>query len=143
MRVAEIKQRLAKLRPDSERQWGTMTPAQVMAHCARGMKMATGELNLPRIFFGRLIGRPIGAMVFRDDKPFGRNAPTAKGLVIKEDPDFEAERARLLADIDRFVAVGAAGCTTHPHPFFGKMTSDQWAILAYKHLDHHLRQLGV
>jgi Protein of unknown function (DUF1569) len=35
------------------------------------------------------------------------------------------------------------GCTTHPHSFFGRMTADEWAILMYKHLDHHLRQFGA
>ena len=142
-RVAEVKQRIAQLTPDSERRWGRMTAPQVMTHCARGMEMATGELNLPRIFLGRFIGRPIGSKVFKDDKPFGRNAPTAKALVVKDEPDFETGRARLLAAIDRFAAGGPARCTTHPHAFFGKMTPDQWAILAYKHLDHHLRQFGA
>jgi hypothetical protein len=142
-RVTEVKQRIAQLKPDSERQWGRMTPAQVLTHCARGMEMATGELELPRIFLGRLIGWKIGSLVLRDDKPFGRNSPTAKELLVKDAPDFEAGRTRLLAAIDRFVAAGPAGCTTHPHAFFGKLTSDQWAILAYKHLDHHLRQFGT
>jgi hypothetical protein len=142
-RVTEVKQRIAQLKPDSERRWGRMTSAQVLTHCARGMEMATGELKLPRIFLGRLIGWKIGSLVLRDDKPFGRNSPTAKELVVKDAPDFEAGRARLLAAIDRFVAAGPTGCTTHPHTFFGKLTSDQWAILAYKHLDHHLRQFGA
>ncbi len=45
--------------------------------------------------------------------------------------------------IDKFAAGGAAGCTKNPHSFFGKMTPEEWAILMYKHLDHHLRQFGV
>jgi hypothetical protein len=45
--------------------------------------------------------------------------------------------------IDRFVASGPAGCTNHPHSFFGRLTPEEWAILMYKHLDHHLRQFGV
>jgi hypothetical protein len=32
-RVEEIKKRMAQLRPDSERQWGKMNPAQALAHC--------------------------------------------------------------------------------------------------------------
>ena len=36
--VAEVKQRIAQLRPDSERQWGKMTPAQAVAHCSAGMQ---------------------------------------------------------------------------------------------------------
>jgi hypothetical protein len=45
--------------------------------------------------------------------------------------------------IDRFVAAGPKGCTTHPHSFFGPLTPQEWAILMYKHVDHHLRQFGV
>jgi len=29
------------------------------------------------------------------------------------------------------------------HPFFGKMTSQQWSKAMYKHIDHHLQQFGV
>jgi hypothetical protein len=142
-RVTEIKQRIASLKPDSERRWGKMAPTQMLTHCARAMEMATGEAKPPRMFIGRLIGRKIGTLVLRDDKPLRRSAPTSRELVVKDDPDFEAGRARLVAAIDRFVAQGPAGCTTHPHTFFGRMTPDEWAILTYKHLDHHLRQFGA
>ncbi|MEK7381556.1 MAG: DUF1569 domain-containing protein [Gemmatimonadota bacterium] len=30
-----------------------------------------------------------------------------------------------------------------PHPAFGSMTKSSWGILAYKHIDHHLRQFGA
>jgi hypothetical protein len=29
------------------------------------------------------------------------------------------------------------------HPFFGKMSAKEWATIAHKHMDHHLRQFGV
>jgi len=45
--------------------------------------------------------------------------------------------------VDRFASAGKAGCTTHPHTFFGRMTADEWGILMYKHIDHHLQQFGV
>ncbi len=57
--------------------------------------------------------------------------------------DLEAERRRLCGLIEGFVAAGPAGCTTHPHSFFGRLTPEEWAILQYKHLDHHLRQFGA
>jgi len=53
------------------------------------------------------------------------------------------ERERLSGLIDKFAAGGAAGCTKNPHSFFGRLTPEEWAILMYKHLDHHLRQFGV
>jgi transposase InsO family protein len=62
---------------------------------------------------------------------------------VKHERDFVAERQRLRGLIDRFAAGGPAGCTKHPHSFFGPMTPEEWAALNYKHLDHHLRQFGV
>ncbi|HHT9020342.1 TPA: DUF1569 domain-containing protein [Flavobacterium psychrophilum] len=29
------------------------------------------------------------------------------------------------------------------HPFWGKMTDDDWNKLMWNHVDHHLRQFGV
>jgi len=29
------------------------------------------------------------------------------------------------------------------HPFFGKLTKEQAGYMAYKHIDHHLRQFNA
>ena len=31
----------------------------------------------------------------------------------------------------------------NPHSFFGRLTPEEWAVLMYKHVDHHLRQFGA
>jgi len=139
----EVKVRIAQLRPHSERQWGTMTPAQMVAHCSAGLEMALGDVNPPRVLIGRIIGRFIKSKALGNDEPFRRNSPTSKALIVSDNRDLETERERLLGLIDRFVGAEAAGCTKHPHPFFGPMTPGEWAELKYKHLDHHLRQFGV
>ena len=139
----EIKERIARLRPDSQRQWGKMSVAQAVAHCAGPMEWAVGDSLPPRMFLGRILGPMVKSKVLRDEKPMGRNAPTAKSLVVADERDLEAERKRLCALIDRFAAAGPTGCTKHPHTFFGQMTAEEWATLMYKHLDHHLRQFGV
>jgi transposase InsO family protein len=81
--------------------------------------------------------------VLENDEPLRRNSPTVKGLVTQDERDLGRERERLRGLIDRFAAAGPKGCTTHPHSFFGRLTPEEWAILMYKHLDHHLRQFGV
>ena len=139
----EIKARSAKLSPASARQWGTMTPAQAVAHCSAGLDMALGNLRPPRKFIGRLLGTIIKPFALRDDQPMRRNSPTVDELVMNDDRDLAVERARLCQLIDSFTAGGPAACTTHPHAFFGHLTPDEWSILMYKHLDHHLRQFGV
>ncbi len=142
-RVDEIKLRLTALTPASQRQWGTMGPAQALAHCSGGLEMALGDQVPPRLLLGRLIGRVIKRLALGDDAPMRRNTPTVDGLKVRDDRDLDRERERLCGLIDRFTAAGPAGCTTHPHSFFGRLTPDEWAVLMYKHLDHHLRQFGA
>jgi hypothetical protein len=142
-RVQEVKERIALLRPDSERLWGKMSAAQMLAHCSLAMEWAVGDTIPPRMLLGRIIGRMVKPMVFRDDAPMRQNSPTAKDLIVQDGRDLGRERERLSGLIDRFAAAGPNGCTTHPHSFFGRLTPDEWAILTYKHLDHHLRQFGA
>ena len=142
-RVSEVKQRIVKLMPQSPRQWGTMTLPQTLAHCTAGIKMAAGEIRPQRALVGRILGPLIKPLALGNDQPMRRNSPTAKDLLIAGARDLESERTRLYESLDRFAAAGPAGCTTHPHAFFGPLTPDQWAILMYKHLDHHLRQFSV
>jgi transposase InsO family protein len=136
--VNQVKTRLGKLEPQSERLWGKMTAAQMLAHCSVSMQWAVGEV-VPE----RLMGRLVKPMVFRNEDPLRKNSPTAKSLIVADDRDLGKERERLSGLIDKFAAGGAAGCTKNPHSFFGKMTPEEWAMLMYKHLDHHLRQFGV
>ena len=141
--VEDVKARLQRLEPGSERRWGTMTAAQAVAHCAAGLEMAAGERLLPRVLIGRILGRLVKRLALGNDAPLRRNSPTAKGLVMADDRDLDLERQRLGGLIDRFAAAGPEGCTRHPHSFFGPLTPQEWAVLMYKHLDHHLRQFGV
>lgn len=142
--VHQVQSRLANLTPQSERRWGKMSAAQMLAHCAVSMQWAVGEVvpekaPLPL----RLIGRLVKPLVFRNEDPMKKNSPTTKSLIIADERDFGAERERLSGLIAKFAAGGPARCTTNPHSFFGTMTPEQWASLMYKHLDHHLRQFGV
>ena len=139
----EVKERIGRLGPNSQRLWGKMTAAQAMAHCAKTMEWAVGDSYEPRMFIGRIVGPLIRSQVLRDEKPMGRNAPTARSLVVTDERDLRRECTRLSALVDRFFEGGPRGCTKHPHTFFGKLTPEEWARLMYKHLDHHLRQFGA
>jgi len=119
-----------------------MNSAQAAAHLASALEMAVGDHMPPPMFLGRFLGRFGKWLLFRDDKPMMRNSPTVPELAIADPRDLERERARLLSLVDR-LAVGPSACTHTPHSFFGRMTPDEWAILLYKHLDHHLRQFSV
>jgi len=92
----QVKARLAQLEPQSERRWGKMTAAQMLAHCSASMQWAVGEVvpekgALPV----RLMGRLIKPMVFRNEEPFRKNSPTAPSLVVTGERDLDKERDRL------------------------------------------------
>jgi len=138
----EVISRIDKLQPTSERQWGKMDVAQMLAHCSATMDMASGRLNLPRAFIGRVLG-PFFKSIYTNEKPLSRNSPTAKELVFPNQHDFLREQEQLRAKVRQFHEGGEAKCTRHPHPFFGALTPHEWSRGSYKHLDHHLRQFGA
>ena len=140
--VDDVKTRIRQLDTSRRAQWGTMNVAQALAHCAASFHIALGEERPPRMLIGRIIGRLVKPLALGNDAPMRKNSPTVPGLVITDERDLEVERGRLLNAIDRFVAASPAGCARHPHSFFGRLTPDEWAVLMYKHLDHHLRQFG-
>jgi len=93
--ATEIKERIVRLGPGSKRQWGKMSAAQAMAHCATTMEWAVGDSFAPRMFVGRILGSLVKSKVLRDDAPMKRNAPTAKSLVVADERDLRKERELL------------------------------------------------
>jgi hypothetical protein len=138
----ELHERLGGLTPEAERQWGTMSPAQMMEHTARALEMATGKKPMQQAFLGKAIGW-IFKNGFLSEKPFPQNSPTGPTLIIKDEPDFEVTRARLKGLVTEFHVLGENGTDGNIHGFFGALSGKQWGETQYKHLDHHLRQFGL
>jgi len=139
--VQGVVARIEQLKPTSQRQWGSMDVAQMLAHCSATMEMASGKLIAKRTLIGKIIG-PRFRHLLTDDNAFPRNRPTAKELKVGGG-DFTQERERLKQCVRQFHEGGESQCTKHPHPFFGEITPLEWSTGMYKHLDHHLKQFGV
>jgi hypothetical protein len=139
---AVILRRIESVQPDSPRQWGKMTPAQMLEHTARAVDMATGRTRSKQILLGKVIGWMVKGS-FVGSKPFGKNGPTGPEFIVKDEPDFARAKERLKAAITELHAMGQRGCDGNVHAFFGRMTGEEWGITQYKHLDHHLRQFGA
>jgi hypothetical protein len=135
-------ERIARLTPDSKAQWGKMFVDQMLAHCQQPLRVAVGELKLKRSFIGVLIG-PTAKKKLSTDKPWDKNMPTDKNFIILDRRKFEDERRKLTELVRRFSAGGPESLSKAPHPFFGKLTTQEWDALMRNHLDHHLRQFGV
>ena len=74
----QVKERIDRLRSDSERQWGKMSVAQTVAHCASGLEMGLGEIKPRRVLVGRLIGPVIKPKVVGNDEPLRRSSPISR-----------------------------------------------------------------
>ncbi|ANY75009.1 DUF1569 domain-containing protein [Paenibacillus ihbetae] len=140
--VKELMNRIENLNPSLQPKWGKMNVAQMLAHCSAFQDIAMGNSFPPRGLLGILIGRFVKPM-FYNAKPPARNMSTIPSIIIADDRDFEVEKENLKAKIVQLQKDGPAKITTHPHPFFGKLTAEQWGIGLHKHLDHHLKQFGV
>jgi hypothetical protein len=139
----ELFERLGKLSSQCERQWGKMTPSQMMEHTARVLEMATSDHQpVKQVFIGKAIAWMFKKQ-FLGEKPFGKNAPTGPDYKIADEPDLEPTRVRLKELITKFHTAGEEGLDGNVHPFFGRLTGKQWGETQYKHLDHHFRQFGV
>ena len=138
----EILGRIEKLTPESKALWGKMNVAQMLAHSAKALQMAWGEVktkNSPMQIIGQFFKKPF----VRGEKLFGQNAPTSPEIKIIDKKEFQVEKVNFISAVNKAYTDGAKGPKVAKHAFFGKMTSDDWGLLGYKHSDHHLRQFGV
>ena len=138
----EITNRLNTLTPETQRQWGKMDVAQMLAHCKEAFKVPLSDKKMPRMFIGLLIGWAFKKKLYNED-PWKKNLPTAPNFIIKDERDFEKEKQELKLLIDQFHNGGPQKVGLYPHPMFGNFTSEQWGQAMYKHIEHHLMQFGV
>ncbi|RPI19588.1 MAG: DUF1569 domain-containing protein [Ignavibacteriae bacterium] len=137
-----VLKRIGKLTPETPAQWGKMNVSQMLAHCCVPFESALGDKKLGRTFFSYLFGA-IAKKQLANTKPFRKDMPTDKRFVISDNRNFEQEKKKLISIVERFYNAGPEKISKDPHPFFGKMTPEQWDMLMWKHLDHHLSQFGA
>jgi Protein of unknown function (DUF1569) len=138
----QVNLRFDKLTPDTKGLWGKMTVSQMLAHCKEAFKVPLSDKKQPRMFLGLLLGWMAKSKLY-NDKPWGKNLPTAPNFIIKDDRNFETEKKALMKLVAAFYHAGEKGIGDKVHPFFGRLTAEQWGKAMWKHLDHHFKQFGV
>ena len=143
--LTEIMTRLASVRPDSTRQWGKMTPHQMLCHLGDSYLIAMGEREAKRR--DNFLFRTVLKWVVLDTPlPWAKGfktGPTADQEIGGTKPvEFERDRQRLAEIIQRFTAA-PRDFQFAPHPVFGVMNEAHWLRWGYLHADHHFRQFGV
>ncbi|MCA1581669.1 MAG: DUF1569 domain-containing protein [Acidobacteria bacterium] len=137
-----VVERLDGLTPSSSRQWGKMDVAQMMAHCSAALAVATGDTPRKQALIGRIFAPFVKASLL-GEKPFSRNSPTDPTFVVTDQKDFAREKERLTGLIGRFAERGPELAGAQIHSFLGRLRGDEWGVMMYKHLDHHLKQFGA
>jgi len=140
--LTQLVTRLSAVRPDTPRQWGTMTAGEMLCHLGDATASVIDAPPAPDTKGSRLL------------KWFALNVPLAwpRGLKTPAsvDPkaggtkpsDFESDRRRAIEGLRQFAAASAHSLSA-THGAFGPMTPKDWYRWAYRHTDHHLRQFGV
>jgi hypothetical protein len=135
-----IVSRINNLNSDSQALWGKMSVDQMLKHANETIIVAFGETEVKVNFVLRFLGRILKKNAF--NKGFGKNSPTAKEFIFTEHYDFNEVKTELIKNFSRFTE-GHQSITVMNHPFWGKMTYDDWNKLMWIHIDHHLKQFGV
>jgi len=137
-----ILQRIAALKEEHPRRWGTMNIGQMLAHCSAQLKLGLGIID-QESFEGPSIQRTkLGRWLILFVVPWTRGLPTPSqmNMVKNQLPagKFGEEKAQLvslLSEVQKHPDL-------QPHPFFGALDRRNWGRLIWKHLDHHLRQFS-
>jgi hypothetical protein len=136
--------RINALKPDSKALWGKMSVSQMLAHCnvAYEITHEPGK-HKPPGFVDKFFAKVFAKNTVVGDQPYKRNGPTAPVFVIKDPKDFETEKTRLIAYINKTFEQGSKHYEGRENMSFGKLSATQWNTLFSKHLGHHLSQFDV
>ncbi|MCU0617752.1 MAG: DinB family protein [Gemmatimonadaceae bacterium] len=144
--ASEVARTIARLRTlDAARAplWGRMTVAQMLAHCCVAYEMVYTTTHPRPNPLMRWVLRAFVKQGVVGPKPYPKSSPTAPAFRITDQREFEAERARLIAYVERVARDGRAAFEGRESLSFGPLTAAEWNTLFAKHLDHHLRQFGA
>ncbi len=141
--LEEIRARLASVRPEDDRRWGTMCAHQMLCHLSDSLAYPLGEravAPVPRAAIPRTVFKWLALKCPMRWPPGVRTPPEVDQRIGGTPPaDFAADQSRLLRRLVQFArGTGRWG----DHPLFGPMSDKEWMRWGYLHCDHHLRQFG-
>ena len=137
----ELLQRLSQLEADARPRWGRMNAVQMLTHVNDQFRMALGDLStvpeqLPIRYF------PLNNLVAYV-LPWPKSSPTAPELLARIDHSTWPVEVETFERLLRRFATRPADAPWPVHPAFGRLSRSGWALLGYRHTDHHFRQFGA
>lgn len=141
--TADIIQRINNLNAQTQPKWGSMSVAQMLAHCAVTYEMVYDDIHPKPNTLVRFMLKTFVKNKVVNETAYEHNGRTAPQFIIKDEKNFEAEKRRLIAFIQKTQGLGENAFDNKESHSFGKLTKTEWNNMFYKHLDHHLSQFGV
>jgi hypothetical protein len=141
---AQLIERLEEIKPDTLPLWGKMNAGQMLAHCNVSYEYVfePGKYKPTPALIKFILKLLVKNKITRE-APFNKSSPTGPDFKIVQDKNFDDEKARLIAFIDKTCDLGAQYFEGRESHSFGKLTAIEWNNMFYKHLDHHFRQFGA
>jgi hypothetical protein len=135
-----ILSRIDRLAPQQKPLWGKMDAARMIVHLTAQLRTGLGELVCApkKTPLNNWLMRRLVIYLL----PWPKGTPTAPEFLAQPSATWNEDMATLRSDIARFGARGEGG-EWPQHPAFGPLSGRMWGVLAWRHLDHHLRQFGV
>ena len=139
--LTDFQRRVNAITSTDQRQWGTMTTAQMFAHLRIGFEISNEEresINESREWLLPIVWYLMFELF--TNWPHGKIKASRQFLDDTAD-DLEAERTQLLDTMSRFVEKSIAD-PDHKvlEPMLGHISLKKWQRLHGVHTDYHLRQ---
>ncbi|MFK5972431.1 MAG: DUF1569 domain-containing protein [Flavobacteriaceae bacterium] len=135
--------RINALTPKIQNLWGKMNVSQMMAHCNVAYELVYEDKHPKPKGFQKFMIKLFAKNIVVGPKPYKKNSRTSPMFIIKDQRDFESEKNRLIAHMEKTQQLGATHFHNKESHAFGPLTEKEWNTLFYKHLNHHLQQFGV
>lgn len=138
---------LASLDKTSVAHWGVMNPQQMLEHVADFFDVSTEKIIFPLSVPEEHL--PKYKAFLYSDKEFRENTKAPEN-VLGETPlaerqgSLDAARQNLQRSVEHFVRFFEENPVKETlHPAFGYLNYEEWVLLHYKHVKHHLKQFGL
>jgi len=141
--AADIISRINKLTQTTQAIWGTMSASQMLAHCNVTYEVVYENKHPKPNFILRLILIAFVKKYVTNEIPYKKSSQTAPAFIIKDERNFEIEKKRLIDFIEKTQQLGEMHFDGKDSLSFGKLNTQEWNNMFYKHLNHHLSQFGV
>ncbi len=140
-------QKTGTLQSDASGKWGKMNGQQMIEHVTAFFKISSGKLQFPVVTPVEEL--PKYKAFILSDKPFRENTKAPAEILGTEPlPLRTANMGEAVSELKKSISEFEDYFSAEPdrvtsHPVFGELNADEWVLLHYKHVIHHMTQFDL